>query len=58
MHVVRLPLPYTVGQGEVNNVNVAEMRRELVAWITEAASPKTVMILYVFYRRATMEGDS
>lgn len=51
-------MPYTVEQREVNNVNVAEMRRELAAWITEDASPKTVMILYIFYRRATMEGDS
>ena len=58
MHVVRLPVPYTVGQGEVNNMSIAEMRRELAAWITEGASPRNVMILYIFYQRTTMEGDN
>lgn len=39
-------------------MSVAEMRRELAAWITEDASPRNVMILYIFYQRTTMEGDN
>ena len=34
------------------------MRRELAAWIAEDASPRNVMILYIFYQRTTMEEDS
>lgn len=39
-------------------MSVAEMRRELAAWIAEDASPRNVMILYIFYKRTTMEGDN